>query len=68
MSEDKSEFLTVWFCPQSDITAYELAIIFSNISVDSDTMRLGPEIMIGRADWEDMPEELKRHFTDAPDQ
>lgn len=52
------------FTPQPDITAYELAIIWSRIS-----MGLGTTIHVGGVQWpppKDFPESCLRHFTPEP--
>lgn len=51
---------TIYFTPQQDITAFELAYIFARVG-GAVLPRHG--IQISELTWEDMPIEMKRHWS-----
>lgn len=50
-------YYKVNFHPKPDITAYELALICKQTTPHK------PDIIAFKGEWDDVPEEIKRHFT-----
>ncbi len=62
--QDVGDRMTKYFRPQKDITAYEAAYLLGHMAGGFSSPWNG--IQITQQQWDDIPEEMKRHYSDTP--